>query len=224
WEAEPPASASPPPESGELSARGEGPPVHAPKKSTWRKPSTSGLRAGFADDNKQFNYFLQFLDQYRHQGPHYAINIQERIVLKVRDENGNSAPNSKIEIYAGNEKLCEGLTYSDGSFLFFPLEYDRPVSRYKVVVTRGRRSKTLHLDRWGRRLVHITLPFRKGGMQSAPLDILFIMDTTGSMGEEIERLKKTLEIIKLNLASLSSRPTIRFGMVLYKDRGDVYVT
>ena len=39
------------------------------------------------------------------------------------------------------------------------------------------------------------------------------------MGKEIERLKKTIELINLNLASLSSRPQVRFGMVLYKDRG-----
>jgi hypothetical protein len=45
------------------------------------------------------------------------------------------------------------------------------------------------------------------------------------MGEEINRLKTTIEIINMNIAALSSRPKVRFGMVLYKDRGDEeYIT
>jgi hypothetical protein len=57
-----------------------------------------------------------------------------------------------------------------------------------------------------------------------PLDIVFVFDTTGSMGEEIERLKTTIEIINLNLTSMAARPKVRFGMVLYKDTGDSYRT
>jgi hypothetical protein len=34
----------------------------------------------------------------------------------------------------------------------------------------------------------------------------------------------TIELINLNLSSLSSRPRVRFGLVLYRDRGDDYVT
>ena len=44
------------------------------------------------------------------------------------------------------------------------------------------------------------------------------------MGEEIARLRQTIELINLNLTSLTSRPHVRFGMVLYRDRGDKYVT
>ncbi|GAB1455655.1 hypothetical protein MASR2M48_09620 [Spirochaetota bacterium] len=50
------------------------------------------------------------------------------------------------------------------------------------------------------------------------------MDTTGSMGEEIQRLKSTIEIIYANLTELKPRPRVRFGLVLYKDTGDEYVT
>jgi hypothetical protein len=44
------------------------------------------------------------------------------------------------------------------------------------------------------------------------------------MGEEIHRLRATIELIHLNLTSLSTKPAIRFGMVLYKDIGDEYDT
>ncbi len=55
------------------------------------------------------------------------------------------------------------------------------------------------------------------------LDILFILDTTGSMGDEIQRLKDTLYSIHHQLTRLPVKPIVRFGMVLYRDRGDSYV-
>jgi hypothetical protein len=61
-------------------------------------------------------------------------------------------------------------------------------------------------------------------IKNIPIDILFIMDTTGSMSEEINRLKDTIEIINMNIASISTKPKVRFGMVLYRDRGDDYIT
>lgn len=187
-------------------------------------PSTSGLKAGFADDNKQFNYFVSFLQKYENQVRHYAIPVEERIILKVRDKEDKAVANAGIAIYDGQRRLCEGKSYADGTFLFFPSEYDKSLSRYRAVITYQQAEREIVIDRQGPRELAVRLDRSRYVPENTPLDILFIMDTTGSMGEEISRLKNTIEIINLNLASLSSKPKIRFGMVLYKDRGDEYVT
>ncbi len=49
----------------------------AKKKAVKRRASSPGLKAGFADDNKQFNYFLNFLEQYGSRAPHYPIDVRE---------------------------------------------------------------------------------------------------------------------------------------------------
>jgi Mg-chelatase subunit ChlD len=189
-----------------------------------RPPAASGLRAGFADDNRQFNYFVQFLATYGPQVNHIPIPVDERIVLKVQDLQGRSLPNAEVAVQGQNgETLCRGLTYADGSYLFFPAEHGTD-QRYRVAVTCNQVVQELELERSGPRQVAVAFPFDRALQQSTPLDLLFIVDTTGSMGEEIERLKATIEIINLNLTSLSSHPRVRFGMVLYKDRGDEYVT
>jgi len=187
-------------------------------------PSASGLKAGFADDNKQFNYFVDFLRKYAPQVQHYPLPIEERIILKVKDKDDKSIANAGITIYDGQQRLCGGKTYADGTFLFFPSEHAPALSRYRAVVACQQGREELTIDRQGPR--ELTVRFDRSRIVAArtPLDILFVMDTTGSMGEEINRLKNTIEIINLNLTSLSSRPLIRFGMVLYKDRGDAYVT
>jgi Mg-chelatase subunit ChlD len=191
---------------------------------TSTRPQVSGLKAGFADDNKQFNYFVQFLSTYGSQVNHIPIPIEERIMLKVRDSEGKSIPNAEIAVYGPNRSfLGRGTTYADGSFLLFSAEYGDQQG-YTIEVTYNQQSKTLSLDRFGRREILVTFGVPRAEMSRIPLDLLFILDTTGSMGEEIQRLKTTIELIKLNLASLSSKPRVRFGMVLYKDRGDEYVT
>jgi Mg-chelatase subunit ChlD len=186
----------------------------------------SGLKAGYADDNKQFNYYIHFLEQYGPRAKHFPINISERIHLKVVDAAGKPVPNAEIKVSASgsNEPLAEGKTYSDGSFFFFPSEYRADIFRYQAAIAHMQQRQELSLDRQGPREIEVKLGQQRTVPEPLPLDVLFVLDTTGSMGREIERLKRTIEIINLNLSSLSSKPQVRFGMVLYKDRKDEYVT
>ncbi len=183
----------------------------------------SGLKAGYADDNKQFNYYINFLKKYQ-SVPHYASPVEERIFIRVRDRGNKPVPNALVIVSAGGKQLEKGRTFADGSFLFFPSDHDKGLSTYQAVVAYNQSVTKISFPRKGKRRVLIKLPVSRVAMKNIPLDILFIFDTTGSMGEEIQRLKKTIELINMNLSSISSKPEVRFGMVLYKDRGDDYVT
>jgi len=188
------------------------------------RPQVSGLKAGFADDNKQFNYFVQFINEYGPKVSHIPIPIEERIILKVEDSEGKSIPNAEISVSESQGGvLSQGITYADGSFLLFPAAYGDQQS-YSVEVLYNQQRQRIALDRYGRREITVTFNTPRAPLNRVPLDLLFVLDTTGSMGEEIQRLKTTIELINLNLSSLSTRPRVRFGMVLYKDRGDEYVT
>lgn len=187
-------------------------------------PSTSGLKAGYADDNRQFNYFIKFLKTYGGQVEHLPLNIAERIILKSVDREGLSLANCQITISAAGRVLSRGKTHADGSFNFYPSEYEDSEDEFNASFTYNQHTQKIVIDRQGKRELEVKFPFTRSEQKSIPLDIVFILDTTGSMGEEINRLKATIEIIKLNLTSLSSRPKVRFGMVLYKDIGDEYRT
>jgi len=196
-------------------------------------PGASGLKAGFSDDNRQFNYFIDFLKKYGDRVSHYRIAIEERIIIKVTDKAGKAIPNAMVRVRdPGGRLLAEGLTYPDGSFLFFPSEYGSTPregareagGKYQVVVSYAQKRKETEIGRYGKRTVKIRLDTERPMPERVPLDILFILDTTGSMGEEISRLKATIEIINMNLSSLGKQVDLRFGMVLYRDIKDVYDT
>jgi len=184
----------------------------------------SGLKAGFADDNRQFNYFVHFLNQYKSQARHYSLPIKERIWLQVVDAENRPVLNAKVQVLENGHLLDMGRTYADGSFFIFPLAIGVKGQKIKVIVDYRKARKVMELDRNGLRKVQIKLNQPRQTFQQIPLDLLFILDTTGSMGEEIERLKNTIEIINDNLETLQPRPDIRFGMVLYKDKEDGYDT
>ncbi|MBN1648894.1 MAG: VWA domain-containing protein [Spirochaetales bacterium] len=188
------------------------------------RPSSSGLKAGFEDDNKQFNYFINFLHEYSYV-PHHGVDVGERILFRLLDIDGMTIPNADIIITAPGEPVAAGKTHPDGTFQFNPSEIPNKATSYSVgIKAPGLPDKKIRIDRNGPREIIVNFAGKRSVPEPIPVDILFIMDTTGSMGEEIDRLKLTIELIHLNLSSLSNDLVLRFGMVLYKDRGDIYIT
>ncbi|MBX7096504.1 MAG: VWA domain-containing protein [Myxococcaceae bacterium] len=56
------------------------------------------------------------------------------------------------------------------------------------------------------------------------LDVVFVLDTTSSMGGLIEGAKQKIWSIASRLASGTPTPRVRVGLVAYRDVGDAYVT
>ncbi|MBL8658303.1 MAG: VWA domain-containing protein [Rhodospirillales bacterium] len=62
---------------------------------------------------------------------------------------------------------------------------------------------------------------RRSLLAITDLDLVFVMDTTGSMRDELQDLQANLVAIIQVLQRLA--PTLRIGFVAYRDRGDAYV-
>jgi Mg-chelatase subunit ChlD len=56
------------------------------------------------------------------------------------------------------------------------------------------------------------------------IEVVFVLDTTGSMGGLIQAAKEKIWSIASTMASAQPAPLIRIGLVAYRDRGDQYVT
>jgi hypothetical protein len=69
-------------------------------------------------------------------------------------------------------------------------------------------------------------PETAAGIQSRPpvVEVMFVLDTTGSMSGLIAAAKEKIWSIANTLASADPAPVIRMGLVGYRDRGDIYVT
>jgi uncharacterized protein YegL len=56
------------------------------------------------------------------------------------------------------------------------------------------------------------------------VQVVFVLDTTGSMGGLIHTAKEKIWAIASTLAQAKQQPEISMGLVAYRDRGDAYVT
>lgn len=60
--------------------------------------------------------------------------------------------------------------------------------------------------------------------QRPKVEVVFVLDTTGSMGGLIQAAKEKIWAIATTMAAAQPAPEIRMGLVAYRDRGDAYVT
>jgi hypothetical protein len=183
------------------------------------------LRAGDLDDNDRFDEYLRYRAEVagRVQGRVQPIDVSERVVVHVVDATGHAASGARVIVRdLSGRALARRTACADGRTLFFPraeapetsewvLEATLGPARARSVVRRGVEAVTLELD-----------GEREAGRPA--LDVVFCLDCTGSMGDEIDALKRTIDDVSRRLGSLPGSPPVRLGLVKYRDRGDAFVT
>ena len=183
------------------------------------------ISAGEVDDNKQWEEYLRYRLEF--QGPRvHNVDVSERYAIAVADAGGRPVPNAVVRVSTGETLLFQGRTYANGQTLFFPRAYSAAegVEEFRLYVERNGVSQSLDVARGERSDWVVTLDTTVSYDDGVPLDILFLLDSTGSMSDEINQIKQTLLSISSRIADLPSQPDLRFGMVSYRDRGDEYVT
>ena len=174
-----------------------------------------GLRAGSVDDNDRFADYLSYREGFARLGIAVRdIDVRDRHVVTVVDRDGQPVLGAVVR--AGTQEVR---TYADGrALLFGPLPDDAGITAsYGGGTARADAS-----DSQGRQH-RITLPVARPEGR-ARLDVLFLIDTTGSMGDEIDQLKANVDSVARRIADLEGDPDLRLGMTVYRDRGDLFVT
>jgi Mg-chelatase subunit ChlD len=93
---------------------------------------------------------------------------------------------------------------------------------YAVVARKDGQQASSRLLRGQRSSVEVLLDAPSAPAR-ARLDLVFLVDATGSMADEIDKLKATLRTITAEVAALASRPDICLALVAYRDRGDTFL-
>lgn len=194
--------------------------------------SQARLRAGSTDDNDGFDAFLKYLAPFAEREDTrqriYALDVRERYTLDVVDQNGKPVPGAWVDIVdAKSEKhLWSGTTYGDGRVPFFPLIRDPEHTSEEWLVNVRYGDDNRHV-RWKKDVstLRVALPIQdREAPERIPLDVLFLVDTTGSMADEIQRIKETLAAVTQKARDNTRAIDLRYGAVLYRDVGDEYVT
>src|SRR5215213_3973297 len=70
----------------------------------------------------------------------------------------------------------------------------------------------------------LALPVRAAEEKKPEVEVVFCLDTTGSMGGLLEGAKQKIWAICNQIANGKPTPDLKVGLVAFRDRGDEYVT
>ncbi|NWG17072.1 MAG: VWA domain-containing protein [Chloroflexi bacterium] len=183
------------------------------------------LSAGEINDNARWDDYLlyrrNFLPQYGRTV--HDVDVSGRQIIIVADEKGMPVLGARVQVYAGQTLIGDSRTYATGQTLFFPSA--RPEAQhaqsFRVVVSKGEIARQFTLDPQRSSVWTVTLA--QAERSAARLDVLFLLDSTGSMGDEIAQLQNNILNISSQIADRLANADVRYGLVTYRDRGDAYV-
>ena len=187
-------------------------------------PVNPVVTAGVIDDNANFAEYLAF--RQRTPVAHNPRDIAERYLLQVRDGAGRNVSDAEVRVQSSNGQAMWARTDAGGQVWVSPNAFDSSrANTYQISVRKpgrwGMTQATAFLQRGQKSAIDVTLD--AAPPQRAQLDLVFLIDATGSMGDEIDKLKTTLRTIANEVANLPAKPDLCFGLVAYRDKGDEYL-
>ena len=179
------------------------------------------VRAGEWDDNANYREFQRFLSSSMRL-PYHRMDLTQRRFVVVRDADGKGVPSCAVVVSDGHRRV-ELTTTASGRAILFPraegLNGWTMSARARCGQDVVARSFSLQGPDG---VVDLQLSSKRQLPAQKIVDVAFILDTTGSMSEEIAAVKATIQKVATSLSG--EQLTVRLGLVEYKDRTDELTT
>lgn len=147
------------------------------------------------------------------------------LTVQVTDAADRPVPFADVTLTCADGNTLSLASAADGRVVFFP-QLDRLGSMVRLDVRHASKrlapQRTLTLAGSGAQQVQVR------SSRAAPdvrqFDLMVVLDTTGSMGDELAYLNEELQAIVQRIGQAHRGLDIRIGLMLYRDQGDAYVT
>jgi hypothetical protein len=181
-----------------------------------QRPVAGTLTAGEWKDLDDFEFWQKVLNNnewYRlmEQRNLYA---NQMVPVLVQDAEGNLCFNVAVQLLNEQGVVYEARTDVDGyAYLFHGLnKQDDGITKVKV----GSVEYDIPED-------ELKVTAEAAGVKVTQLDLMFMIDTTGSMGDELEYLQEELADVISRVSYADQALSINLSVNFYRDAGDDYV-
>ena len=192
------------------------------------QPVDAVVTAGVVNDNADFGAYLAYRQRNTHQ-PVRDRDISERYLLEVLDAAGRPVHDAEVAVQRAGVAgpVMWARTDTAGRVWLHPRAFIAPAFAAEpvlgVAVRKGGSQARATLLRGQSNALQVRLG-AAGTAQRPRLDLVFMVDATGSMGDEIDKLKSSMRAMAAQIAQLPGQPDICYGLVAYRDRGDAFIT
>ncbi|MDF0708441.1 carboxypeptidase-like regulatory domain-containing protein [Flagellimonas okinawensis] len=182
------------------------------------------LTAGEINDIDSFNELKKIINKKEFQKirTDWRFHLENKVLVTVKDKRGNAINNARLSIFSDSEDSTQpemsSRTDALGKAVLFKDDECRGISDYYYV-------QVYHENKiFGKKIKSnaTKVDFVIDGKSSCNnIDIMFTIDATGSMGDEMEYLKNELRDIINRIDNTVGEK--RVAMTFYRDQGDDYV-
>lgn len=185
-------------------------------------PSAGLLTASEWSDVRNLKEWLE-----RTAGEEWAAIISSRAmssrgVIEVSVASGNGAVyNAKAELIASDGSVIWSARSNiyGKAYLFYPASLEGTSGKVRV----GNNEKDVSFSADNGGAPAVSFEVEGGELEVKKLDLMLMIDTTGSMGDELEYLKAELSDMVKRVSKSNEALSIRVSVNFYRDEGDDYV-
>ncbi len=183
------------------------------------------LTAASVGDADRFGNYLEYLSRHEMERGELNLDMSRRLRVRVVDAGGRGVSAAHIRI-GSQIGTVEGLTHADGSFDFFPnvsMPGLQGPAQLNVQVESLSVNAEVQVPPFGDgQAVVVRLPANIVP-PSPVLDLGFLIDVTGSMGDELRYVNREIASIVHRVEQESPGVRVRLSATFYRDRSDELV-
>lgn len=195
------------------------------------------LTAGRWNDNDNWGFFTNLVNNETITFPSYGIDPRNRFAVTVKNSDGKPLPNKTVTMLSEDGKdIWQSITDKDGTAYLFYQDSDKAASvevtrddgstdSYRIKTT-DKTSSGTDKGKSGNQNNNqasdssLEIKIEESPVKYNKMDIMYIVDATGSMVDEMTFLQKDFS----KIAGKASNDKTSFSVNFYRDEGDEYVT
>jgi hypothetical protein len=187
-------------------------------------PGSKVLTAGELSDFKKWKLWGDYTKaEFQEHSEHWGIKPIKRYCLQVQNKEGRAIAGEKAYLIRRwtNDTAWTAVTDNTGKAELWAgiKSEDNEQSEY-IIVCSNQTHYNPRVFEHGINRITINKPC----FATSSVDIAFVVDATGSMGDEIKYLQEELQDVIANIAARNQDLHLRTGSVFYRDHSDEYVT
>lgn len=180
------------------------------------RPQSGQLTAAEINDIEKWEDWKKLIsrDDFEQVKKDWKFDLGEKLTVYVKDDYNQPIINAVVILVDQEGNISQGKTDIKGKVLF----YKNQSNYYIVQVIHNGKIKG---SRYKSKSSNITFKFKNPSNNDYSLDLMFTVDATGSMSDEIQYLKSELENIITRIdSSITSK---RIALTFYRDVNDDFL-
>ena len=185
-----------------------------------------GLTSGEINDFAKWNLWNDYLktELLQYQGT-WKINPQQRFTVQVLNNDKNPLVGAKIKLFnKANILIWESISDNTGKAELWGRLNGENVETGKIEITYLDLKETIKRPKLFEKGINTLKMNIDCGTTSNEVEIAFLIDATGSMGDEINFIKRDLNKVMYASQNLYKDVNIKYGSVFYRDKTEKYIT